>query len=362
MKKFYKGLRRLAAVLIGLVFFLAGTVKLMDPVGNGLVVAEYLKFMHLGWMTGAAKLIGVLLSLAETAVGAALVSGVWRKLTGSVAGIFICFFTVLTFFLWIKNPPMDCGCFGEVIHLTHAQTLIKNLVLLALWVLAFVPFKGLGKTRRLGHVSFAVVMVSTALFTLYSLLSIPPADFTDYAPGAELYAADGLAEDDPEWELSENMAVSLSFADAAGNYCDALACHGPVMVVSVYDPSKITDAGWQKISAFFDRASAYGCTPLLLVASTPARMEELIAGPLLLRCYYADRRMLMTLNRSNGGASFIGDGQIVAKWSSRALPDADAVSRCVNTNPTESMMRFSSRGRTGMQAYLLYVTAVLLLL
>lgn len=362
MKRFYKGLRRFAAVLIGLVFFFAGTVKLMDPVGAGLVVAEYLKFMHLTFLLGISKFLGVACALVETVVGAALVSGVWRKATGIVSGLMLSFFTILTFFLWVLNPEMDCGCFGEAIHLTHAQSLVKNLVLMALWLLAFLPLSELGKTRRLGKVSFWLVTVSTLLFMLWSLLSIPLIDFTPFSPGAELYAATSLEEEPEDWDLSENMSVALPFSDASGEYCDELACEGSVNVISVYAPESLSEKDWQKISEFMDLSAEYCCTPLLLVASTPERLEGQVPGTVLMRTYYADRKTLMTLNRSNGGVSFIGDAQIVAKWSFNSLPDGDVLSQYAQSNPTESMVRFSSRAHTRMQAYLLYVTAVLLLL
>ena len=362
MKGFYKGLRRFCAILIGLVFFLAGSIKLMDPVGAGLVVTEYLKFMHLQFLLGLSRVLGVAVALVETLLGAALVSGVWRRLVGICSGIVLSLFTVLTFFLWVFNPPMDCGCFGEAIHLTHTQSLLKNIILLALWLIAFVPMNDLGKTRRLGKVSFWLAAVSTALFTLYSALSIPLIDFTDFAPGAEIYAEGALEEDDPEWDLSENLAVTLPFSDAAGTYCDSLACSGKVMAVSVYDPMKVTGEGWQRISDFFDRASEYGFTPILLAAAVPSQLEQTAPGPVLMRSFYADRKTLMTLNRSNGGVTLIGDGQITAKWSCRALPGKDELSRYARKSPTEAMMLYSSHGRIRMQAYLLYVTAVLVLL
>ena len=39
--------RRLCAVIVGLVFFVAGILKLMDPVGSMLIVREYFSFLHL---------------------------------------------------------------------------------------------------------------------------------------------------------------------------------------------------------------------------------------------------------------------------------------------------------------------------
>ena len=47
-----KAVKRICAFLIGLVLFVAGLVKLMDPVGAGLVVEEYFKFLHLWSLLG----------------------------------------------------------------------------------------------------------------------------------------------------------------------------------------------------------------------------------------------------------------------------------------------------------------------
>ena len=66
-------IRRINAVLIGFVFFLAGILKLMDPVGARLVVEEYLKFLHLNFLMGGAGFIGSGMALLEALVGAALI-------------------------------------------------------------------------------------------------------------------------------------------------------------------------------------------------------------------------------------------------------------------------------------------------
>ena len=128
-KVFHYRLRRLCAFIIGLVFLLAGIFKLLDPVGASLVVEEYYRFLHLGFMLPTAKVVSVALALLEALLGAALISGVWRKTVTFVTTLLIILFTILTFFLAIFNPTMDCGCFGEVIHLSNLQTFLKNLIL-----------------------------------------------------------------------------------------------------------------------------------------------------------------------------------------------------------------------------------------
>ena len=145
-------LKRFCGFITGFVFFIGGILKLMDPVGAGLVMAEYFDFMHLKFLAFAAKPVAVAFALAEALIGTALITGVWRKFTGIAALAFQGFFTLLTLALVIFNPQMDCGCFGEAIHLTHKETFIKNIILLALLCTYLFPAKLLGDNNRGGGI------------------------------------------------------------------------------------------------------------------------------------------------------------------------------------------------------------------
>ena len=335
-----KGFRRIFAVIIGMVLLLAGILKLMDPVGAGLVMEGYLKFFHLKFLMGAARFIAVALAMVESLVGAALMSGVWRKTVAVVSGTLLAFFTVLTLVLYIGQPAMDCGCFGEAVHLSHGQTLLKNLILAALWCAAFIPLKGNELPQRIKYVSFSVASVSLVLFLLYSGLSIPLRDYADFKPGTEL-------EEQP-----------LYFSDASWNYADSLARKGQVMVLSVYDTDGIDES---RLAAFMGLAAENGFQPLLLCSATPE--DPGLTNPLLLSgCYFTDRRLLQTLNRSNGGATYISDGQVIHKWAARNLPDEAGLQAIKEKAPMDYLLREQNRTRALFQGFLLYVFAVLLLL
>ena len=148
-------LKRFCGFITGMVFFLSGLVKLMDPVGAGLVMKEYYDFLHLGFLAFSSKMMGVAFALAETLIGIALITGVWRRITAMAAICMQGFFTFLTLLLVIFNPQMDCGCFGEAIHLTHWQTFFKNLILLALLLIYYIPSKHLGVTKKKKYITGA---------------------------------------------------------------------------------------------------------------------------------------------------------------------------------------------------------------
>lgn len=340
-----RAIRRISAIILGFVFFLAGVFKLMDPVGAGLVVEEYLNFFHLGFLRFAAYPLGFLMAYLETIIGAALVTGVWKKLTAIASIIFTGVFTVITAILLISKAEMDCGCFGEIIELTHLQSFIKNLVLCLLWAIAFIPFKEHEPTRKIKYASFTLICVSSALFFLYSAFSIPLMDFTDLKTGTEI------------------EEYTVFFSDVNGEYADSLLYNDKVIIASVYNDDKLSEKQWGKIADIMQDAGELGYTTLVLVNSTPEDMESLVSDPDILgNTYFIDRKVLLSLNRSNGGISYISDGQVIAKWSINRTPDRDKLVQLYGQNSTEALITENNGPRLKMQAFLLYVCAVMLLL
>ena len=381
--------RRFCGFIAGFVFYISGILKLLDPVGAGLVMSEYLDFLHIGFLDFISKYLGTAAALVETLLGAALISGVWRRVTGIAVMIMQGFFTLLTLALVIFNPEMDCGCFGEAIHLSHMQTFLKNLVLMALLAANFIPLKGLGRPKKRKYVSFGIVTASTLAFTIYSWMYLPLIDFTDYSGPVRLQAAEAsvaneedmyeamfIYEKDGEqksfdlehlpdstWtfvstetilkeEFMDN-SVGLSIYDDEGNYLDSLATKGKVLVVSVYDPD-IKQNRWDEIHAFTKNAEAAGFLPIILSADVGQELGE--------NTYKSDYKTLITLNRSNGGVTYFSDGYLIKKWSRRSVPDIEELNQLQTEAETETMIGRSTQGSLSFQSFLLYVFAVMLLL
>lgn len=390
-----KGFKRICAILVGSVLFISGALKLMDPLGTSLLVEEYFKFFHLSFLSFSSTVVGVALALLESVLGAALITGVWPKVAAIASACLLGFFTIITAILWIAGAAFDCGCFGEALHLEHWQSFVKNVVLLALWAGAFLP---LGKTiepMKIKYVSFAIAGVSVALFCLYSLLSIPMIDFTSLKPGTELsgakdesfgditaavYQKDGRegaftpdCPPDSSWTFvryqrydqglvsGEAPTLPLCFSDASGEYADSLAVKGKVLIISSWKPSALSARRTATLEALAKNAEEAGCSVLFLVAGNPETVE--ISSPTLAFCtYFADRKDLMTLNRSNGGVTLVSDGLITAKWSAGAVPDAEEIASIAGRDPVEYMLRRSNKGKVRFQGILLYTFAVMLLL
>lgn len=394
MKRGYNVFRRFCAFVLGAVFLISGILKLMDPVGSEFIMKSYFSFLHIGFMDFSAKFFGVAFALTEAVLGAALMSGVWRMVVGIAVVALTTFFTLLTLVLLIFNPVMDCGCFGEAIHLTHLQTFVKNVILCALCCGAFIPMRELDRPVKVKYVSFALTACSLVALLIYSLVALPLKDYTAFHPGAMLQAAadeqykdfsepefiyekDGVTQafsldalPDSSWNFVDSRirqddfaaGTVLTLTDDAGEYCDSLATKGNVLVVSAY--RKLSAGRIEGIESLVADARAVGLTPIVLVTSDDvlAAASEKHAALEDGLVYYSDYKTLATLNRSNGGATWISDGQIVRKWSYTLRPSSEKLSAALAEDPTALALETQSKGSLALQSFLLYIFAVLLLL
>lgn len=378
-------MKRFCGFIVGFVFFVSGILKIMDPVGAGLVMKEYMEFLHLGFLSFAAKLTGTAFAMAEVVIGIGLVTGVWRRIVAPVAIAIQGFFTLLTLLLVIFNPEMDCGCFGEAIHLTHMETFIKNIILLILLLIYYIPKKHLGETKARKYVAFGIVTISALAFCIYSWIHIPLIDYTAFKPGTHLgssdseanyesvfvYEKDGIQQTvtlenlpDSTWtfvstetvrmDRDDENTVNLSFYDTDGVYADSLAMKGKVMIISIYE-SRLRHAQKERAERFMSDARKAGFKALLLTSSEQVASE-------FEESYICDYKTLITLNRSNGGATYFSDGYLVRKWGAHSYPDASDLEALSHEDMTETIIRHDTNSSLTFQAFLLYVFAVMLLL
>lgn len=397
MTNLHKSLRRVFTIIIGLVFFISGFIKLLDPVGAGLVMTEYFDFFGTEFLDFAAPALGVLLALFETILGVALVTGVFRKISAILTFSLLSFFTLITLILVIFNPEMDCGCFGEAVHLSHFQTFLKNVILAAMSLFAFLPLREYGVPQKKKYVAFGLVSVFAVAMLVYTALTIPVTDFTTFrlssrlsvaeefnADGSDRYIATFVYEKngqegtftldnlpDSTWTFvrtetvlrQENFAEmespSLSFSDAEGVYFDHLAASGVVMIVSVYAPDRLSSDRWNGISDFVHRAEANGFTALVLVRGDGTDYSSRLPGTTV---YSADYKTLISLNRSNGGVSYFNEGYLVERWALRNMPDDKRLASLEQHDATDLMLSISTKGRLMFQASFLYSFAVMLLI
>jgi hypothetical protein len=223
-------------------------------------------------------------------------------------------------------------------------------------------------------------------------------DFTDYKPGVQLqavesddqgdlyeavfvYEKDGARQEfdlehlpDSTWTFIEAQTkmkegvserMPLSITDADGQYRDELLVDGRVMLVSVYD-TEVKPAFWKKTAQELRLVEQFGFTPLLLLApsseSVIPDLAEAGETDILKWVYFSDYKTIITLNRSNGGVTYLNDGTIVRKWARRAVPGEAELKELSSSDSFETEIdTITSRSLT-FQGFLLYVFAIMLLL
>ena len=296
-------------IFISLVYILSGLLKLQDPVGTGLIVEAYLRFMHLNDFMGYAKALGVMLGFVETAIGLAVFCSIWQKVVKWMVVAMQSFFTVISLILLVRNPEMHCGCFGEAIHLTHLQTFIKNLILMAMVLHACFSDRMSRRKEVWKHYAFGCSIVLVLAVTLYSWFNLPLIDFTDYDKGTRLLSqteyrilSDSEKEDCmplPMLSPEDNLLPDFS--------------KGKWAIISVYD-----QLDWQVITTMHAELIRQGMNVMILI-TTDVITNDIDLDENTNDIFLTDRTTALSLNRSNGGFTLLDDQIIIKKSTMRYL-------------------------------------------
>lgn len=327
--------KKCCAIAVGLVYVVSGLLKVMDPVGTGLIVEAYFRFLHIPESALVAKILGVVLGVVETTIGFAAVFCVWPRIIRWIMLGMQSAFTLLSLALVIWNPQMHCGCFGEAIHLTHWQTFIKNIVLMGLLWVAYFPLWETTKTKMWQYITFASSVILTVGFAVYSWYYIPVIDFTDYKKGTEIVSQSEY------WILSEEERETRAALPMLGadNKPNPDITKGEWAIISLYDMPKDNLLFWTRHMVNFRMLKKQGYEVVVLTSAPEDQMKEKIQmfaeQPFLCpdkvleemreALYLTSRTTAISLNRNNGGVTFLTDGVITGKRVAKDYPEISSV-------------------------------------
>ncbi len=363
-------------LLFGITFVLSGFFKVVDPVGTGLIVEEYLNALHLGFLRFTALPFGIVLSITELVIGISMLMGVRMKVISWVALVLTIFFTVLTFITALFDLVMDCGCFGEAIKLSSWATFFKNVILLCCIIPIFLyrsRLKPVAPTPAawsfLG--TYAIVALG---FALYSYFTLPLGDFGDFRAGSniaakydnitdasnysthfvyskdgrtELFALDELPDDTWTYVSTEtvyngdehDLLFDMTLTDADGNIMTESVIHSsvPIYIAVAHRPGKKSKEYWDNLVEAKEEVVRNGGLFFVVSPAPHKSLEALKAQypsfPMLL---YADYKTLISMARSNGAVLYIDDGMVVKKWPAQKF-DAEAVKVAMSQDSEELM-------------------------
>lgn len=370
-----KVLVNIARLTLAVTFIFSGFVKAIDPLGFQYKIQDYLAAITDAYNTGlihdwGTLVAAVLLAAFEFILGINLLFAISRRLTTKIAWLFMLVMTIITVWIFVANPVSDCGCFGEALVLTNGQTLMKNIVLLAL--ATFLAWKPLDMVRLISRHNAWIVSNFSALFILamsvYCLYKLPIIDFRPYHIGANIpegmeipegaeqpkfdtkliYEKDGEQKvftmetlPDSTWTFVDSKSEQISegyvppihdfsilYNDEEGNEEDITEdiLSDPNYTFLLIAPHLETadESQFGKINMIADYAQRRNYRFLCLTASTKNAIEHWtdITGAEY-QFANTDETTLKTIIRSSPGLLLIKDGKILQKWSHNILPKLD---------------------------------------
>ncbi len=123
--------------LVGLLFIFSGLVKANDPLGLSYKMQEFFEAWNWYFFNDYTLAFSLVMNVFEVLAGVALIIG-WRmKLFSWLLLLLIIFFSFLTGYAMFSGKIKTCGCFGDCLPLTPAQSFTKDLILLVLILILF---------------------------------------------------------------------------------------------------------------------------------------------------------------------------------------------------------------------------------
>lgn len=355
-----------ARTVVGLTFILSGFVKAIDPLGTQYKIQDYLAAIppSLSLPDMLTLLMSVSLSMVEFTLGAFMLTAISRRLTARLTLLFMLVMTAVTVWIYIADPVKDCGCFGDALTLTNLETLLKNIVLLALAALVAWRPTHIGRlmSRSNQMLLGQMLMVTPVALSFWCLYDLPLIDFRPYHIGADIKAGmetpegaeqpvfdttfimekDGERREftldnypDSTWTFVDSKTVtvkegyvppihdfSITAADGEDITDMVLGREGYTFLLISPDLDKADDQNFGDIDQIYEFCQDNSIPFYCLTASTEKSQQhwQNITGAEYPFCM-TDATTLKTMIRSNPGLMLLEKGVVRGKWSHNRLPE-----------------------------------------
>lgn len=173
---------------VGLLFIFSGLVKANDPLGLSYKMQEFFEVWNLHFLNDYTLGFSLLMNVFEVLAGVAVIIG-WRmRLFSWLLLLLIVFFTFLTGYALFSGKIKTCGCFGDCLPLTPAQSFAKDLILLALILVLFASRRKIATSLKPIVAVCLLVFCAAVVSELqaYVLRHLPLVDCLPYKKGNNL--------------------------------------------------------------------------------------------------------------------------------------------------------------------------------
>ena len=386
-QRLLKMIVNLCRIIVAVTFIFSGFVKAIDPIGTQYKLQDYLGAIGMAGILPNWTLLAVAVFLAaiEFCIGIFLLFAIQRRLISKLTVAFMAFMTMVTVWIVVADPVKDCGCFGDALHLTNTETLIKNIVLLvcslAIMYRPLAMFRFVSKSNQWIVTNYTIVfiLVSSGL----SLYYLPIFDFRPYHIGVNIprgmeipkgaklpqfkttfiMEKNGQRKEftldnypDASWKFIDSKTVQTSEGyippihdfsitdnktglDLTNN---VLSHKGYTFLLISPHLETADDSNFGDIDRLYEYAQSYDIPFYCLTASTAKAIKRWIdlTGAEYPFCI-TDEAVLKTIIRSNPGLLLLKDGTIINKWSHNNLPNEAKLSRPISQSSLGKMPKDS---------------------
>lgn len=382
-QRLLKMIVNLCRIIVAVTFIFSGFVKAIDPIGTQYKLQDYLGAIGMAGILPNWTLLAVAVFLAaiEFCIGIFLLFAIQRRLISKLTVAFMAFMTMVTVWIVVADPVKDCGCFGDALHLTNTETLIKNIVLLVCsLVIMYRPlamFRFVSKSNQWIVTNYTIVfiLVSSGL----SLYYLPIFDFRPYHIGVNIprgmeipkgaklpqfkttfiMEKNGQRKEftldnypDASWKFIDSKTVqtsegyippihdfSITDNKTGLDLTNSVLSHkGYTFLLIAPHLETADDSNFGDIDRLYEYAQSYDIPFYCLTASTTKAIKRWIdlTGAEYPFCI-TDEAVLKTIIRSNPGLLLLKDGTIINKWSHNNLPNEAKLSHPISQSSLGKM-------------------------
>ena len=381
----------LCRIIVALTFIFSGFVKAIDPIGLQYKLQDYLGAIGIpgflpDWML---LIMAVLLAAVEFCMGIFLLFAIQRRLISKLIVVFMSIMTLITVWLVVANPVKDCGCFGDALHLTNTETLVKNIILLGCSIVIMrrplAMFRFISESNQWIVINYTIVFIFVC--SGLSLYYLPLFDFRPYRIGTNIPRGMEIPKDaeqplfettfimekggqrkeftlndypDSTWKFIDSKTVQVkegyippihdfSIADrkTGKDLTDSVLRHkGYTFLLIAPYLERADDSNFGDIDQLYEYAQTYNIPFYCLTASTAKAIQRWrdITGAEYPFCI-TDETTLKTIVRSNPGLLLLKDGTIINKWSHNQLPNGAKLSLPITQSALGKMPQDSVPGK-----------------
>ena len=386
-QRLLKMIVNLCRIIVAVTFIFSGFVKAIDPIGTQYKLQDYLGAIGMAGILPNWTLLAVAVFLAaiEFCIGIFLLFAIQRRLISKLTVAFMAFMTMVTVWIVVADPVKDCGCFGDALHLTNTETLIKNIVLLvcslAIMYRPLAMFRFVSKSNQWIVTNYTIVfiLVSSGL----SLYYLPIFDFRPYHIGVNIprgmeipkgaklpqfkttfiMEKNGQRKEftldnypDASWKFIDSKTVqtsegyippihdfSITDNKTGLDLTNSVLSHkGYTFLLIAPHLETADDSNFGDIDRLYEYAQSYDIPFYCLTASTTKAIKRWVdlTGAEYSFCI-TDEAVLKTIIRSNPGLLLLKDGTIINKWSHNNLPNEAKLSRPIGQSSLGKMPKDS---------------------